>query len=167
MVLFLRTVHFLIIHQHKPKLMFDDGGLSPMHLACQRGHCAVVNEIASLVPKWIDAADSNKDKCTPMHVACEKSHKDIVSKLLEHRAKVSCTKKEFLSPLHIAVRKEFTEGVRLLLKLEERDEFINLKDKQGRTPLHYAGEHCHKTEIIELLLEGYVGNVTSVSWSSY
>ena len=138
-----------------------------MHLACQRGHCAVVNEIASLVPKWIDAADSNKDKSTPMHVACENSHEDVVSKLLKHRAKVSCTKKEFLSPLHIAVRKEFTEGVRLLLELDKRDDFINLRDRQGRTALHYAGEHCCKTEIVELLLERYVGNVTSVSCSSY
>ena len=145
-----RTVTILIVHQKKPKLVFNVGGLAPMHLACQRGQLEVVKQIASLVPEWIDTADS-KDKYTPLHIACEHSHKDVISILLEHEAKVSTTKKEALSPLHIAVRKEFMEGVKLLL--EKRPECVNLRDNQQRTPLHYAGEHCHIAEIITLLLE--------------
>ena len=50
--------------------------------------------------------------------------------------------------------KEFTEGVKVLL--EKRPECVNYTDKQQRTPLHYAGEHCRKAEIIAILLEGYV-----------
>lgn len=124
-----------------------------MHLACQRGQHEVVKKIASLVPEWIDTADS-KNKYTPLHIACEHFHKDVISILLDHGAKISTTKKDELSPLHIAVRKEFTEGVELLV--EQRPECVNLTDKQRCTPLHYAGEHCHKAEIIAILIEGYV-----------
>ena len=141
----------LIVHQQKPKLVFNDSGLTPMHLACKRGQCEVVKEICSLVPEWIDTAADSKDKCTPLHIACEDSHKDVISTLLHHGAKISTTKKDELSPLHIAVRNEFTEGVKLLL--EKRPECVNLNDKQKRTSLHYAGEHCHVAEIIILLLE--------------
>ena len=143
-------MNILIIHQQKPKLVFNIGGLAPMHLACQRGQHEVVKKIASLVPEWIDTAES-KNKYTPLHIACEHFHKDVISILLDHGAKVCTTKKDELSPLHIAVRKEFTEGVKLLL--EKRPECVNLTDKQQRTPLHYAGEHCHIAEIITLLLE--------------
>lgn len=140
----------LILHQQKPKLVFNVSGLSPMHLACQRGQHEVVTKIASLVPEWIDSAADSKDKYTPLHIACEHFQKEVISILLQHGAKVSTTKKE-LSPLHIAVRKEFTEGVKLLL--EKRPECVNIKDKQKRTSLHHAGEHCHVAEIILLLLE--------------
>ena len=141
----------LINHQRQSKVPFRLGNQTPMHLACQKGHCEVVNKIASLVPEWIDATCSNQDMCTPLHIACEYSHKDVMSTLLKHGAKVFFTKEKMLSPLHIAVMKEFTEGVELLL--DERPECVNCKDKQKRTPLHYAGEHCHKGEIITLLLE--------------
>ena len=104
-----------------------------------------------MVPEWIDTAADSKDKYTPLHIACEDSHKDVISTLLHHGAKISTTKKDELSPLHIAVRNEFTEGVKLLL--EKRPECVNLNDKQKRTSLHYAGEHCHVAEIIILLLE--------------
>ena len=50
--------------------------------------------------------------------------------------------------------KEFTEGVKVLV--EKRPECVNYRDNQQRTPLHYAGEHCHKAEIIAILIEGYV-----------
>lgn len=140
----------LIGHQQNPKLVFNAGGLAPMHLACQRGQHEVVKRIASLVPEWIDTATS-KDKYTPLHIACEHFHKDVISVLLEHEAKISTTKKDELSPLHIAVRKEFTEGVELLVK--RRPECVNLRDKQQRTSLHYAGEHCNIPQIITLLLE--------------
>ena len=146
-----RIVSLLINHQRQSKVSFRLGGQSPMHLACQKGYCEVVNEIASLVPEWIDATCSNQDMCTPLHIAWEYSHKDVISVLLEHGAIISTTEKDELSPLHIAVRKDFTEGVKLLL--EKRPECANLRDKQQRTSLHYAGEHCHKAEIIALLLE--------------
>ena len=141
----------LILHQQKPKLVFNVSGLSPMHLACQRGQREVVTKIASLVPEWIDSAADSKDKYTPLHIACKHFQKEVISILLQHGAKVSTTKKEELSPLHIAVRKEFTEGVKLLL--EKRPECVSIKDKQKRTSLHHAGEHCHIAEIILLLLE--------------
>ena len=145
-----RTVTILIVHQEKPKLVFNVSGLAPMHLACQRGQHEVVTKIATLVPEWIDTAADSKDKYTPLHIACEHFQKEVISILLQHGAKVSTTKKDELSPLHIAVRNEFTEGVKLLL--EKRPECANLIDKQHRTSLHLAGEHCHIAEIITLLL---------------
>ena len=76
-----------------------------------------------------------------------------MSILLERGANIFSTTEEGCTPIHIAVMKEFTEGVKLLL--EKKPECVNYKDKQRRTPLHYAGEHCHNTEIISLLLDRY------------
>ena len=122
-----------------------------MHIACQRGHCEVVKEIASRVPEWIDAADSNRDMYTPLHYACKYSPEAVVSILLKHGASVSLTREEGWAPLHIAVMKQFTEGLKLLL--EKKPQFVNCRDKQQCTPLHYAGKHCNKPEIVTLLLK--------------
>lgn len=150
LVPFSRTVTILIDHQCQSKVPFKVGNQTPMHIACQRGHHEIVNKIASLVPEWIDVADSNKDMYTPLHYACEHSHETVVSLLLEHGANVSLTREEGWSPLHIAVMKQFTEGVKLLL--EKKPECVNYKDKQQCTPLHYAGKHCNKSEIITILV---------------
>ena len=141
-----RVVSILLKHQSN----FKTGGLTPMHLACWRGHREVVEKIASLVPVWIDAANSSEDMYTPLHVACEHFHKDVMCVLLKHGAKVSSTEKGKLSPVHLAVKNGYTDGLEILLK--ERPHCVNCIDKQNRTPLHYAGEHCHKSEIIALLL---------------
>ena len=143
-----RVVSSLLKCQSK----FKTGGLTPMHLACRNGHYEVVKEIANFVPAavWIDAANSHEDNNTPLHVACKCSHKNIMSVLLEHGAKVSLTK-EGLSPVHLAVRDGFTDGLEILLK--ERPDSVNCRDKQNRTPLHYAGELCHNSEIVALLIE--------------
>lgn len=85
---------------------------------------------------------------------CEHSHKDIISILLDRGAKASSTDEEGCTPIHLAVMKEFTEGVEVLL--EKRPKCVNYTDKQQRTPLHYAGKHCHKPEIIAILIAGYV-----------
>ena len=141
-----RVVSSLLNRQSK----FKTGGLTPMHLACQEGHYEVVKEIANLVPVWVDAANSHEDNHTPLHVACKYSHKNIMSVLLEHGAKISLTK-EGLSPVHLAVRDGFTDGLEILLK--ERPDCVNCRDKQKRTPLHYAGELCHNSEIVALLID--------------
>jgi len=140
-----RVVTILLNHQRE----FKTGGLTPMHLACQKGHHQVVDEIARLVHVWIDAANRYQDMYTPLHTACECSHKNVMDVLLEHKAKVCFTKKESLSPLHLAVKKGFADGLELLLN--KRPDYVNCTDNQLRTPLHYAGEHCHKSNIITLL----------------
>jgi len=122
-----------------------------MHLACRKGHCEVVEKIASTVQVWIDAPTSYEDMYTPLHSACKHFHEDILCVLLKHNANESVTKEEGLSPVHLAVKNEFTDGLKSLLN--ERPACVNYKDKQHRTPLHYAVEHCHNSDIIALLLE--------------
>ena len=122
-----------------------------MHLACRRGHCEVVKEIANSVQEWIDVPNRHGDNYTPLHIACEHLHKDVMCVLLKHNAKVSFTKEEVLSPAHLAVKNDFTDGLEILLN--KRPAWVNYKDKQHRTPLHYAVEHCHNSKIIALLLE--------------
>ena len=106
-----RVVTILLNHQRG----FKPGGLTPMHLACRKGHCEVVEKIASTVQVWIDAPNSYEDMYTPLHIACKHFHEDILCVLLKHNAKESFTKEEGLSPVHLAVKNEFTDGLKSYL----------------------------------------------------
>lgn len=72
---------------------------------------------------------------------------DIVELLLQHGAKVNHADGAGILPLHVAIERRCTSGVRLLI---ERGAFINARGKELQTPLFMAVEQ--RFDVVELLL---------------
>jgi ankyrin repeat protein len=119
---------------------------SALHIAAGNNNTAVLDEVLLLPPREQQTALVNPDggKNTPLHIASYKGHLEFVTKIL-----FSCTMSHYSqelsnivndngdSPLHLAVLGNHLPVVRALLHASPPSN-VDLKDKQGYTPMHYA-----------------------------
>lgn len=115
--------------------------LSPLILACGKGHDVIVDEILKGVGQfYIDFVDSRLR--TALIHASRGGHLACVKKLLEHRANVKnrthLGKTALLEATeygHLSIVKEL---VLSLPSIQERGDYMNIGDNQLVTPLHRA-----------------------------
>lgn len=88
-------------------------GLSPLHIACIRGHHATVFHLIGKGAN-INAACDNDDK-SPLYLACEYGHLNVVELLLRSKADVNFCDNDGASPLFIASQQGHDIIVNLLL----------------------------------------------------
>ena len=120
-------------------------GLTPLHLACQRGNLDAVTTLLECESIDIYAKDDNED--TPLHEACLNGHCEVVSKLLKHRrhTDINPLNSEHKTPFHFACHKGHVEVVKMLVTHVDLDStkvkrMIEMKDIQKNTALHLACE---------------------------
>ena len=73
---------------------------SPLHIACQYGHEAVVK---ALVDAGANVNTVNKHGWAPLHIACQYGHEAVVKALVDAGANVNTVNKHGWTPLHISV----------------------------------------------------------------
>jgi ankyrin repeat protein len=129
----------------------DFHGCTPLHLAVQNGHDAVVKRLLQL--QSIDAnvratvIASDPDNLKPFRT--NPDHLDICRpNLLSKRPREQSSRD--LTPLHFAAIDGRTKVVNLLLEREGIS--IDAEDSASLTPLHYSVQHGH-SEVVELLLK--------------
>jgi ankyrin repeat protein len=119
---------------------------SALHVAAGSNNTAALDAALLLPPADQQAALTVRDagKNTPLHIASYKGHLEFVVKILS-----SCTVSHYSyalanltndngnSPLHLAVLGNHLPVVRALLSAPQPSG-VDLKDKQGYTPMHYA-----------------------------
>lgn len=97
----------------------------------------------------IKGADVNALKnadWTPLMLACTKLRADVVTILLRHGADPLFRNKDGWNSFHIASREGNVEILKLLMSelrdptVERIDRLVNFPSKNGRKPLHTAGE---------------------------
>ncbi|CAK9218976.1 unnamed protein product [Sphagnum troendelagicum] len=128
----------------------DFHGCTPLHLAVQNGHDAVVKRLLQL--QSIDAnvratvIASDPDNLEPYETT---KHLDICRPHLFLKRPKEQPSRD-LTPLHFAAMDGRMKVVRLLLEWEGIN--IDAVDSAGLTPLHYSVQNGH-SEVVELLLK--------------
>ena len=78
----------------------DPSGMSPLHLACQEGHVAIVELLIRKLSADVDLQNYLGE--TPLHLACREGHKGCIERLLLAQAKTKIrNKQQGNTPLHV------------------------------------------------------------------
>ena len=105
----------------------------PIHIAAEKGDLAGVQAAVARDPKCIEA--KGEWGCRPLHIAAEKGQVEVVRYLLEKKANPHARDWLTWTALQRAAYGAQKETARLLL---DAGAGINVKDRQGFTPLHWA-----------------------------
>ncbi len=146
----------------RPVNVTDDWKRTPLHIACQFGGRKAVEW---LLDRNLDPSTQDARGRTALHCACQNqapSSAEIIELLLKKGASPSTTDAAGSTPLHSAFHDpehassclfwavleknywdKFSEAecarkVYVMLALDQEDEFINIQDDLGNTPLHLA-----------------------------
>ncbi|KAH7947100.1 hypothetical protein HPB52_007531 [Rhipicephalus sanguineus] len=102
---------------------------------------------------------TDKQGRTALHNAATLGDAEVVRLLLSHGANIHAVDKKGLTPLHIAAKEGSLQAVCLLCQEIQKEASTDIpvavlsrRDKQNKTPLHYAVENNH-IEIVRFLLE--------------
>lgn len=106
----------------------------------------------------MDVNFTNKNNETPLFQSVMSRSLDALELLLHHKdINIKCVDKERANLLHVASRRNFYEGMKILLNLKNKENEnvfildVNEVDNYGSTPLTIAAELGH-IEIVKLLL---------------
>lgn len=128
-----------------PKLGFKKPG-SLLLYAAAKGESEIV-AILLAMPDKINPNLQDDNGITALYYACQNYHLDTVKVLLANdKINPNLSNLHGLTPLALACISGKLELVKLLLPST-----LNLPDRAGKTPLHYAWEYSH-TEIVKTLL---------------
>jgi len=107
-------------------------------------------QIEDFILKGIDINTLDKHGLTPLDIAVENNAYESVQTLLNHRANIHRVSDNEETLLHTACYGSDVDIVKLLIG---RGLKINVKDKEGNTPLHYACEDDDNLETVKFLLQ--------------
>jgi ankyrin repeat protein len=113
----------------------DEDGLTPLHIATERGHAAIVQ---ILVRHGADPNKQDADGQTPLHVATYHLHPKTVRYLLKKAASPDLADVEGATPIHLAAWIGNEELVRMLG--EAMTSAASSVDLDGQTALSLAAE---------------------------
>ncbi|MHA7877473.1 MAG: ankyrin repeat domain-containing protein [Bacteroidota bacterium] len=146
----------LLVNRDADVNVQDSTGQTPLHIAANRDQHETIQLLLSC-DRSPDARDDwwaplhlddNHGK-TPLHLVIEHGNDNTAIGLLSYpRANVNVQKKKDRKSLFHTASKKGTTNVIYLL--HAREAFINVKDKNGYTPLHIA-DKCCKNNARELL----------------
>ncbi len=142
---------------------------SPLHFAVETGNAEIVS---LLIKAGADVFATDGSGATPLHVATQYGHKTLAQILIKIMgARAHIRDQSGTTPLHIAARqgnRDLTaqllflqnQGLRQLVekflkssaKSTDLSHLVDVKNKFGFSPLHYAALGGHE-EVVELLLQ--------------
>ncbi|XP_027146038.1 CARD- and ANK-domain containing inflammasome adapter protein [Larimichthys crocea] len=119
---------------------------SALHLAVQSGSVSIVQ---TLLERGLDPNITGPKAQTPLHFAAQCNRPEMVDVLLRAGAKVNAVAQDGLTPLHIASQQGHADSVTQLLQGKADP---SIKDRLGRTALHWAASSKGEGRVVDLLL---------------
>ncbi|XP_041006536.1 ankyrin repeat-containing protein ITN1-like isoform X2 [Juglans microcarpa x Juglans regia] len=162
--------------RRKPQLVekVDSSGRTALHLACAEGHTQVVK--ALLQANMDMCLVSDQEKRIPLHLAAMRGHVEVLKELLiAHPRSISLVNLYGDNVLHLCVRYNCLDSLKLLVESVNDEDFVNSKDNDGNSILHLA-VMLGQTKTIEYLLsipelkrkanaKNRIGNMTALDVS--
>lgn len=127
----------------KPHLAreLNSKGRSPLHLASAQGH--VVEAILERDTDVCYARDG--DGRTPFHIAAIKGHIEVLKELVKAKPVAARVLTDAGEPLlHLCVKHNHFDAVRMLIEFAGDDELVSLKDYDGNTILHLLADKMQR-----------------------
>ena len=122
----------------KPELAeeMDSKGRTPLHLASAKGHTEIVKVLLQANTDVCLAFD--KDGRIPLHLAAMRGRIEIIKELIIVRQESIRVNLNGDSVLHLCVRYNHLNALKLLMESAACDEFLSSKDHDGNSFLHLA-----------------------------
>uniref|UniRef100_A0A671ULL1 Ankyrin repeat domain 28 n=1 Tax=Sparus aurata TaxID=8175 RepID=A0A671ULL1_SPAAU len=114
----------------------DKKSYTPLHAAASSGMISVVKYLLDL---GVDINEPNAYGNTPLHVACYNGQDVVVNELIECGANVNQVNEKGFAPLHFTAASRHGALCLELLVCNGAD--VNIKSKDGKTPLHMTAIH--------------------------
>ena len=142
-----------VANEHINKLVYDDSfgsEIAPLHLAVEGGF----REICEVLLKNGASTELlDGEAYTPLHIACNVGNNETVKLLIDYGADPECIHEgSGATSLQEAVCSGSLPVVQTLLSRIKSNDFVNVKDHKGWSPLHFACHYGH-TAIAECLLQ--------------
>ncbi|XP_031345282.1 E3 ubiquitin-protein ligase MIB1-like [Photinus pyralis] len=138
----------LLLDHNADITLTNNNGFNALHHAALRGNPSAMKILLAKLPRpWI--VDEKKDDgYTALHLAALNNHVEVAEQLvLNGKANMDLQNVNLQTALHLAVERQHTQIVRLLVKETAN---LNIADKDGDTPLHEALRHHTLSQLRQL-----------------
>jgi ankyrin repeat protein len=152
------TFTLTLIEAYPEAVSCNNTGMMALHLACERGlSLAIMHRLYHLYPGAVMVEDVVGR--IPLHLACQ-SALEVVKFLVENYPDgVQSIAQSGLLPLHYALQRRVAAPLEVIqVLIEAYPDAVNVTDTDGKLPLHTACTYGPTLEIIQLLLDRFVGD---------
>lgn len=124
----------------------DGGGITPLYIACARGHSSIVRILVDAGAKCVSMGPNDE---SPLHIAAQENHLACVELLLAHgQAQVDGLTRDRCTALHLACQRGNTQVASVLL---EHGADVNALTVSDETPLLKASR-MSQLQTVKLLV---------------
>ena len=138
--------------------LFDQGGLTPLHVAALKGHTEMVSALIHATGAVVDATDEEY-RTTALHLAAIKGHTETVQTLISADAAITATTTFGSTALHMAAVGDHTDVAQVLISARADP---HVRNRNGKTPLDLAYEDGHERTALVLRSESKCVNAGCV-----